>query len=148
MSRSSLWLSESRMQKEMGEMISINKTQNRVVLTEYIAMEERYAILWAQVVSSKAIVGIGYFMQNPTKSLTWVKTMRKRFIKVNENYNRECSKMRRNKVREIQQYLHKEGIDKSEVAIIDAAIDIARRLGAGDYTFVAEFSDRKRRKEK
>lgn len=48
--------------------------------------------------------------------------------------------MRRNKVREVQKYLHKEGIEASEVAIIDAAIDIARRIsGMEDWVFVREF---------
>jgi hypothetical protein len=51
--------------------------------------------------------------------------------------------MKQNKVREVQHYLAKRGIQVSEVAIVDAAISIARRLGAGDYTFVCEFEERK-----
>lgn len=69
-------------------MISINKTQKRVVLTEYIAMEERYAIVWSQVASPRSIIGIGHFMQNPSKRSTWVETMKKRFIKANEGHNK------------------------------------------------------------
>ena len=70
-------------------MISINKTQKRVVLTSYIAMEEGYAIVWTQVVSPRSILGIGHFMQNRTHRSTWVETMKKRFIKVNKDYKRE-----------------------------------------------------------
>ena len=51
--------------------------------------------------------------------------------------------MKENKVREVQRYLAEKGIKASEVAIVNAAIDIARRLGAGDYTFVCEFEDKK-----
>lgn len=47
--------------------------------------------------------------------------------------------MKRNKVEEVQQYLAARDIIVSEIAIVNAAIDIARRLGAGDYTFALEF---------
>jgi hypothetical protein len=48
--------------------------------------------------------------------------------------------MKQNKIREVQKYLHSEGIDVSEVAIITAAIDIARRIsGMEDWVFVREF---------
>ena len=51
-----------------------------------------------------------------------------------------------NKVRDIQEYLEKRGINASETSIINAAIDIAERLGAGKYTFACEFElDQKRR---
>jgi hypothetical protein len=56
--------------------------------------------------------------------------------------------MKKNKLREVQEYLSKRGIRVSEVAIIDAAITIARRLGAGDYTFVCEFEERKENEDK
>ena len=49
--------------------------------------------------------------------------------------------MKQNKVREVQDYLAERGIQISEVGIIDAAIDIARRLGAGNYTFALEFEE-------
>lgn len=52
--------------------------------------------------------------------------------------------MKQNKVREVQDYLAKRGIQVSEVGIIDAAITIARRLGAGDYTFALEFEKEKK----
>jgi hypothetical protein len=42
------------------------------------------------------------------------------------------------KVREIQNYLEKKGIDALEVSIIDAAIKIAIRWG-GKGVFVCEF---------
>ena len=45
-----------------------------------------------------------------------------------------------NKVKEIQDYLEKRGIIVTETAIVNAAIDIAQRLGAGKYTFVCEFT--------
>jgi len=43
------------------------------------------------------------------------------------------------KVKEIQEYLEKRGIIATETSIVNMAIDIAERLGAGKYTFVAEF---------
>ena len=46
-----------------------------------------------------------------------------------------------NKVKEIQKYLEKRGIIVTETSIVNAAIDIAERLGAGKYTFVCEFED-------
>lgn len=51
--------------------------------------------------------------------------------------------MKRNKVREVQDYLRARGIEVSETTIVNAAIDIARRLGAGDDSFVCEFEDKK-----
>ena len=51
--------------------------------------------------------------------------------------------MKQNKVQEVQQYLSERGINVSEVAIVDAAINLARRLGAGNYTFECEFEERK-----
>ena len=56
--------------------------------------------------------------------------------------------MKRNNLREVQDYLKERGIKVSEVAIVDAAITIARRLGAGDYTFVCEFEEDRKGKEK
>ena len=46
--------------------------------------------------------------------------------------------MKRNRVKEVQEYLHQKGIDVSEVAIINAAIRIATRWG-GNHVFVCEF---------
>ena len=43
------------------------------------------------------------------------------------------------KVREIQDYLAEYNIAVSEVAIVNAAIDIAKRLGEDKWTFVCEF---------
>jgi len=43
-----------------------------------------------------------------------------------------------NKVKEVQDYLEKKGILVTETSIVNMAIDIAGRLGAGKYTFVAE----------
>ena len=54
--------------------------------------------------------------------------------------------MKQHKVEEVQRYLEARGIKVSETAIVDAAIDIACRLGAGKYNFVCEF-DRKERKK-
>ena len=56
--------------------------------------------------------------------------------------------MKQNRIQEVQNYLREQGIKASEVAIINAAIDIARRLGAGDYTFVCEFEERKENEDK
>lgn len=51
-----------------------------------------------------------------------------------------------NKVKDVQDYLEKRGIIVTETAIVNAAIDIAERLGAGKYTFACEFElDLKRR---
>ena len=50
--------------------------------------------------------------------------------------------MKQNKVREVQHYLTKRGIQASEVAIVNAAIDIVHRLGAGDHLFVGAFKGR------
>lgn len=57
--------------------------------------------------------------------------------------------MKQHKVEEVQRYLEAHGITVSETAIVDAAIDIACRLGAGKYTFVCEFErNGEQRKEK
>jgi hypothetical protein len=61
-------------------MISLSKTHKRAVLTKYIAMEERYGIVWAQVISATSIMGIGHFMQTRPHESTWVETMTKRFL--------------------------------------------------------------------
>lgn len=53
--------------------------------------------------------------------------------------------MKQNKVREVQKYLHEEGINASETAIINAAIDIARRIsGMEDWVFVREFGGKRK----
>jgi hypothetical protein len=44
-------------------------------------------------------------------------------------------------VESIQKYLKRKGIEATEDEIIEAAIGIARRLGAGDWTFVCEFQE-------
>jgi len=44
-----------------------------------------------------------------------------------------------NKVKEIQDYLEKRGIIVTETSIVNMAIDITERLGAGIYTFASEF---------
>jgi hypothetical protein len=50
------------------------------------------------------------------------------------------------KVKEVQKYLEKHRIIVTETSIVNAAIDITRRLGAGDWTFVCEF-EKKGKKE-
>jgi hypothetical protein len=42
------------------------------------------------------------------------------------------------KIKEIQEYLEKKGFLVAETTIVDMAIDLARRLGAGDWTFACE----------
>jgi hypothetical protein len=42
------------------------------------------------------------------------------------------------KVKEVQDYLEKKGFKVAETTIIDMAIDLTRRLGAGDWTFACE----------
>jgi hypothetical protein len=49
------------------------------------------------------------------------------------------------KVKEVQKYLEKHGIIVTETSIVNTAIDITRRLGAGDWTFVCEFEKEKKR---
>ena len=50
--------------------------------------------------------------------------------------------MKQNRVEEVQRYLAKRGIVVSETAIINAAIDIARRDGIGGiYAFAEEFKE-------
>jgi hypothetical protein len=51
----------------------------------------------------------------------------------------------KNKVKEVQEYLSVRGIEVSEVAIVDAAIDMIRMTGAGLYSFVCEFERREKR---
>ena len=53
-----------------------------------------------------------------------------------------------NKVKEVQDYLENRGIIVSEISIINTAIDIAERLGAGKYTFAAEFELEQKEKAK
>jgi hypothetical protein len=48
------------------------------------------------------------------------------------------------KVKEVQEYLHKKGIDVSETAIIDAAFKIATRWG-GNGVFVCELNEMRKR---
>jgi len=43
-----------------------------------------------------------------------------------------------NEVKDVQDYLEKKGISVTETSIVNMAIDLAERLGAGKYTFVAE----------
>ena len=43
-----------------------------------------------------------------------------------------------NKAKDVQDYLEKKGIIVTETSIVNMAINIAERLGAGKYTFVAE----------
>ena len=46
--------------------------------------------------------------------------------------------MKRNRVKEVQEFLHQKGIHVSEVAIVNAAITIATRYN-GKYIFLREF---------
>ena len=46
--------------------------------------------------------------------------------------------MKRNRVKEVQEYLHQNGMDVSEVSIVNAAIKIATRYN-GKYIFLREF---------
>lgn len=50
------------------------------------------------------------------------------------------------KVKEVQEYLKKHGIIVAETSIINAAIDLTRRLGAGDWTFVCEFEKKEEKR--
>jgi hypothetical protein len=52
----------------------------------------------------------------------------------------------KNKVKEVQEYLHNKGIDVSETAIIDASFKIATRWG-GNWVFVCEFRKEKEDEE-
>ena len=56
--------------------------------------------------------------------------------------------MKQNKVMEVQDYLRVRGIKVSETSIVNAAIDIARRLGAGNHTFELEFRMEKKDEQK
>lgn len=51
------------------------------------------------------------------------------------------------KVKEVQDYLKSKGIVVAETRIVDMAIDLARRLGAGDWTFACEAEARKEKAE-
>jgi hypothetical protein len=51
------------------------------------------------------------------------------------------------KVKEVQNYLKTKGYAVAETTIIDMAIDLARRLGAGDWTFACEAKARKEKAE-
>ena len=53
--------------------------------------------------------------------------------------------MSNEKVKEIQDYLKTKGYVVAETSIVDMAIDLTRRLGAEEYTFLCEHL---RRKEK
>lgn len=54
--------------------------------------------------------------------------------------------MKQNKVKEVQKYLRDNRIEVSEVAIINAAIDIARRIsGMDDWVFVREFQEKQKK---
>jgi hypothetical protein len=55
--------------------------------------------------------------------------------------------MKQHKVEEVQRYLEARGIIVSETAIVNAAMDIACRLGAGKYNFVCEFDGGKRKRK-
>jgi len=52
------------------------------------------------------------------------------------------------KVKEIQDYLKKRGIIVAETTIVNTAIDLVERLGAGKYTFACEFELEQKEKEK
>lgn len=60
------------------------------------------------------------------------------------------SKILDDKVSDIKKHLKKHGIDASSDEILDAAITLTRRLGAGDWTFVCYFwqEERRRKEEK
>jgi len=48
-----------------------------------------------------------------------------------------------NNVKEVQDFLEKRGIIVSETWITNAAIDLVRRLGAGDWTFACYYEEKK-----
>ena len=52
------------------------------------------------------------------------------------------SKTLDDKLLEIRKYLKEHGIDASSDDILDAAIILARRMGAGNWSFVCEFRNR------
>lgn len=52
------------------------------------------------------------------------------------------------KIKEVQRYLKKKGFEVAETTIADMAIDLARRLGADDWTFVCEVEMRKEKEER
>jgi hypothetical protein len=56
--------------------------------------------------------------------------------------------MTTDKVKEVREYLKKKGFNVAETTIIDMAIDLARRLGAGDWTFACEVTLRKEIEER
>ena len=57
------------------------------------------------------------------------------------------SKILDDNVSDIKKHLKKHGIDASSDEILDAAITLTRRLGAGDWTFVCEFREKERRRK-
>ena len=57
------------------------------------------------------------------------------------------SKALDDKVSDIKKYLKKHDIDVSSEEILDAAITLAKRLGAGDWTFVCELKHRREEKD-
>ena len=50
-------------------------------------------------------------------------------------------------IKKIQKYLGTHKVTASRTEIISTAILLAKRLGAGDWTFVCEFKEGERRKE-
>ena len=53
-----------------------------------------------------------------------------------------------NKVKEVQDYLETKGFEVTETSIVDMAIDLAMRLGAGYWTFACEAQARKEKAER
>lgn len=51
------------------------------------------------------------------------------------------------KIKEIQDYLDTKGYAVAETTIVDMAVDLARRLGAGNWTFACEAKARKEKEE-
>ncbi len=49
------------------------------------------------------------------------------------------------KLKDIKKYLKKHGIEVTYVEILEVAIRLARRMGAGDWSFVCELKARKER---
>jgi len=51
-------------------------------------------------------------------------------------------KLEANKAEEVQDYLNKKGIIVSKTWIANASIELTRRLGAGDWTFVCFYNEK------
>ena len=47
------------------------------------------------------------------------------------------------KIRQIDTYLEEHGVRVSDSEIVDAAITLAKRMGAGNWSFVCELKHRK-----